>query len=128
MPDLPNPTMSESGFPDFIMTFWQGVVAQAGTAPAIIARLNAVINEGLASPAMQASLATFKVEPKPGSPEDFAQFLAAEVKKWAGVIRQPASRWSEFTAACERAVDLAHCVNPARRRPSRKRERSAGPA
>ncbi len=88
MPDLPNlPTMSESGFPDFIMTFWQGVVAPAGTAPAIIARLNAVINEGLASPAMKASLATFKVEPKPGSPENFAQFLAAEVKKWAGVIQ-----------------------------------------
>jgi tripartite-type tricarboxylate transporter receptor subunit TctC len=88
MPDLPDlPTMSESGFPDFIMTFWTGVLAPAGTPPSIISRLNAVINEGLASPDMKASLARFKVEPKPGSPEDFAQFIAAEVKKWSGVIK-----------------------------------------
>jgi tripartite-type tricarboxylate transporter receptor subunit TctC len=73
--------------PAMVISRRQGVLAPAGTAPAVIGRLNGVINEGLASSAMQASLATFKVEPKPGSPEDFAQFLAAEVKKWAGVIR-----------------------------------------
>jgi tripartite-type tricarboxylate transporter receptor subunit TctC len=88
MADLPNlPTMAESGLPDFVMTFWNGVLAPAGTPAAIISRLNAVINESLASPEMKASLARFKVEPKPGSTEDFARFIAAEVQKWSGVIK-----------------------------------------
>jgi tripartite-type tricarboxylate transporter receptor subunit TctC len=84
LPDLP--TMVESGYPDFVVTFWTGVVAPAGTSPAVIARFNGVINDGLRSDAMKASLAKFRVEPRPGSPEDFAAFIASEAKKWAGVI------------------------------------------
>ena len=85
LPDLP--TMVESGYPDFVITFWTGVLAPAGTPPAVIARLNGVINDGLRSDAMKASLAKFRVEPRPGSPEDFAAFIASEAKKWADVIQ-----------------------------------------
>jgi hypothetical protein len=35
---------------------------------------------------MKASLAKFRVEPQPGTPADFAAFIASESKKWAGVI------------------------------------------
>ena len=84
LPDLP--TMVESGYPDFVMTFWTGVVAPAGTPAAVVARVNGVINDGLRSDAMKASLAKFRVEPRPGTPADFAAFIASESKKWAGVI------------------------------------------
>ena len=85
LPDVP--TMVESGYPDFVMTFWNGVLVPAGTPQAIVSRLNGVINESLQSPELRASLAKFRVEPKPGSPDDFGKFVAAEVQKWGGVIK-----------------------------------------
>jgi tripartite-type tricarboxylate transporter receptor subunit TctC len=85
LPDVP--TMVESGYPDFVMTFWNGVLVPAGTPQAIVSRLNGVINESLKSPELRASLAKFRVEPKPGAPEDFGRFVAAEVQKWSGVIK-----------------------------------------
>jgi tripartite-type tricarboxylate transporter receptor subunit TctC len=86
--DLPDmPTMVEAGYPDFVMTFWTGVVAPAGTPAAIVTRLNGVINDGLNSASMKKDLARFHVEPKVGSPQDFGAFIASEAKKWAGVIQ-----------------------------------------
>jgi tripartite-type tricarboxylate transporter receptor subunit TctC len=88
IPALPDvPTMVESGYPDFVMTFWTGVVAPAGTPAAIVDMLNKAINDGLSTKEMQASLARFRVEAKPGSPQDFGGFIASESKKWAGVIQ-----------------------------------------
>ncbi|MPZ39035.1 MAG: tripartite tricarboxylate transporter substrate binding protein [Rhizobiales bacterium] len=85
--DLPDvPTMAEAGYPKFVMTFWTGVMAPAGTPQAVVERLNRVINDGLRSAEMKASLARFRVEPRPGTPQDFAAFIASESKKWAGVI------------------------------------------
>jgi len=85
LPDVP--TMVESGYPDYVMTFWTGVVAPAGTPAAIVDKLNATINAALKTQDMQASLARFRVEPKPGTPQDFGSFIASESKKWAGVIQ-----------------------------------------
>ena len=84
-PDLP--TMVESGYPQFLMTFWTGVVAPAGTPAAVVSRVNAVINEGLGAAEMKARFAQFQVEARPGSPQDFAAFIASESKKWAAVIQ-----------------------------------------
>jgi tripartite-type tricarboxylate transporter receptor subunit TctC len=84
LPDVP--TMVESGYPEFLMTFWTGVVAPAGTPAAVVSRLNEAINQGLRSAEMKARLGRFQVEPKPGSPSDFAAFIASEAKKWADVI------------------------------------------
>ena len=79
--------MVESGYPDFVMTFWNGVLVPAGTPQPIVSRLNAVINEALQSPELRAGLANFRVEAKPGTPEDFGKFVATEVQKWSGVIK-----------------------------------------
>ena len=85
--DLPGvPTMAEAGYPEFVMTFWTGVVAPAGTPAAVVERLNKTINAGLNSAEMKKSLARFRVAPKPGTPKDFGAFVASEAKKWAGVI------------------------------------------
>jgi tripartite-type tricarboxylate transporter receptor subunit TctC len=87
-PQLPDvPTMIESGIPDYIMTFWSGVVAPAGTPAEIVDRLNTAINDGLTSAAVRDNLAKVGAEASPGSPRDFANFIAAETRKWSAVAK-----------------------------------------
>jgi tripartite-type tricarboxylate transporter receptor subunit TctC len=92
-PPLPDvPTMAESGFPDFVIDAWTGVVAPAGTPEPIIAKLNAAINDGLASPDTKASLQKFSAIAKVGTPQDFSAFLAAEIPKWAAIVKVAGAR------------------------------------
>jgi len=81
------PTMSESGFPGFVSVSFTGMVAPAGTPADIVAKLNAAVNESLASPDVQATLAKLAVEPRPASPEAFAAFLAMERERWGAMIK-----------------------------------------
>ena len=79
------PTMQESGVDGFMVTSFEGVVAPAGTSPAIVARLNAAINQSVASADLQARFAQLGIQPSIGSPQDFAAFFAAENRKWAAI-------------------------------------------
>jgi tripartite-type tricarboxylate transporter receptor subunit TctC len=88
LPELPQvPTMIESGFPDFIASSWTSVVAPAGTPKDIIGRLNAAINAGLASPQTQARFKQLAAAARPGTPEDLAAFIAAEIPKWQAMAK-----------------------------------------
>ena len=84
LPDLP--TMIESGVAGFMVTSFEGVVAPAGTPAAVVARLNAVINESVASAELQARFAQLGIQPSVGTPQDFAAFFAAENRKWAAIV------------------------------------------
>jgi tripartite-type tricarboxylate transporter receptor subunit TctC len=85
---FPNlPTMLESGLDGFVATYWNGVLAPAGTPASVVNKLNTVINEGLRSADMQASLRKLGAEPKSASPQDFGTFLTSEAQKWAAVAR-----------------------------------------
>jgi len=87
-PQLPDvPTMAESGIADFVLTFWSGVVAPAGTPAAIVEKLNAAIDAGLRTPQIQQTLAGIGAQTTPGSPQDFARFIASETVKWRGVAK-----------------------------------------
>ena len=87
-PELPAiPTMIESGYPGLSLSFWAGLWAPAGTPEPVVARLNAEVNAALAAPEMQASLMKLGVEARPGSPRDFAAFIASEQPKWENVVR-----------------------------------------
>jgi tripartite-type tricarboxylate transporter receptor subunit TctC len=87
-PELPDvPTMAEAGIPDFVMTFWSGVVAPAGTPDAIVQKLNAAIGAGLKSPEMQAVVAKIGAETKPGTTEEFRKFIDSESKKWRDIVQ-----------------------------------------
>jgi len=83
-PDVP--TMMESGLSDFVSVSFTGIAAPAATPPAIVTRLNAAINEALASPEIETAFAKLGVEPRAGSAEAFAAFLARERERWAPVI------------------------------------------
>ncbi len=84
LPDLP--TMMESGVDGFMVTSFEGVVAPAGTPPAIVARLNAAIDDSVASADLQARFAQLGIQPNTGSPQEFAAFLASENRKWAAIV------------------------------------------
>ncbi len=87
-PELPSvPTLVEAGYLDAPYDTLFGVVAPAGTPPAIIDKLNATINEGLRSPEMHASFAKLGIEPRISTPQEFAAIIAEEVPKWAEIVR-----------------------------------------
>ncbi len=92
-PELPQvPTLIESGFPDFSLDAWAGVVAPAGTPAAVVGRLNAAINEGLRGAEVKAALGKLGALPKIGSPAEFAAFIAAELPKWAATVKLAGAR------------------------------------
>jgi tripartite-type tricarboxylate transporter receptor subunit TctC len=85
MPELP--TMAEAGVPGVVGFYWNGVLAPAGTPLLIIDRLNTVINDGLRTREGQASITRLGMEPRLGSPQDFARLIAQEHQYWAAVAR-----------------------------------------
>lgn len=86
------PTIAESGFPGFESIAWNGIVAPAGTPTEIVARLNRELAAILASPDVITRAAAAGWDLAPGSPEDFARFIAAEQKRWAPVIQRSGAR------------------------------------
>jgi tripartite-type tricarboxylate transporter receptor subunit TctC len=83
-PDLP--TMLESGFEDFDITTWFGVLAPAGTPEPVIERLNAEIRSVVESDRFREALAKQGAEATASSPAEFAEFIDAEIAKYAGII------------------------------------------
>jgi tripartite-type tricarboxylate transporter receptor subunit TctC len=84
---LPNvPTAAEAGLPGWEASSWFGLVAPAGTPPAVIARLHAEVAKAMKSPAMQ-KLSARGMRMVGDSPEEFGKFIVAERKKWGEIIR-----------------------------------------
>ena len=86
-PALPDvPTVAEF-VPGYEAVAIDGIGAPAGTPAEIIAMLNKAVNAALSDPTVKARLASFGSEPNPMSPAQFTQFIAAETKKWAKVVK-----------------------------------------
>jgi len=85
VPELP--TMMESGVDGFVVTSFEGVVAPAGTSPAIVARLNAAVNQSVTSAELRARFAQLGIQPSTGTPGEFAAFFAAENRKWTELVK-----------------------------------------
>jgi tripartite-type tricarboxylate transporter receptor subunit TctC len=81
------PTMIESGVDGFVISSFEGVVAPAGTPAAIVAKLNAAINESVAQPEMRGQLDRLGATPSTGTPGEFAAFFVAETRKWEAVVK-----------------------------------------
>jgi tripartite-type tricarboxylate transporter receptor subunit TctC len=84
-PDVP--TIAEAGLPGFDVRAWFAVMAPAKTPREIIRTLNAVINRGLADPALRAKLAADGVEVGGGTPEQTDAFIRAEMERWPKFIK-----------------------------------------
>jgi tripartite-type tricarboxylate transporter receptor subunit TctC len=82
------PTMAEAGIPDFDVSTWWGVLAPAGTPPAVIDTLNAAVNEAAAGGVVRQRLTSEGAQSFKGTPADFAGVLHSELALWKGVVRQ----------------------------------------
>jgi tripartite-type tricarboxylate transporter receptor subunit TctC len=73
--------------PGYDMSQWYGIAAPRGTPAEIIDKVNREINAAFADPKMKARFGDVGGTPLPGSPDDFAKFVAAELEKWAKVVK-----------------------------------------
>src|SRR5262249_21758114 len=85
LPDLP--AVAET-LPGFEAYEWNGVFAPAATAPGILRKLNAGLNDVLRHADVAARLKQLNVEFRENTPEDFRAFVKAEMEKWARVVRE----------------------------------------
>jgi tripartite-type tricarboxylate transporter receptor subunit TctC len=84
LPDVP--TLSEAGVNGVISSSWNALAAPPKTPPAIVAKLNAAIDEALKSPEAQAHFAALDLRAVGGTPGEAAKFIRDETKVWSGVI------------------------------------------
>lgn len=91
-PDIP--TIAESGFPGFEVIAWFGVMVPAGTPKEMVSRLNSEILGALESQEVQGRFLGLGVELVPAvkTPEQFREFLKADIAKWAEMIRESGIR------------------------------------
>ncbi len=84
-PDIP--TMSEAGVPGFEASAWVGILAPAGTPRPIVGRLNADIVKVMQMPDVKALLSRNGAEAVTNSPEQFTEFIKAQLDKWSKVVK-----------------------------------------
>jgi tripartite-type tricarboxylate transporter receptor subunit TctC len=89
-PDLP--TIAEAGVAGYEAPTWSGVIAPAGVPRPIIDKLNAGINKAIASQTFRDRFAEIGDEPAGGTPEEFAELIQKDSKKWGEVVRRSGAR------------------------------------
>lgn len=89
-PDLP--TIAEAGVPGYEAGTWTGVIAPAGLPTAVLAKLNAAVNEAIRAPIFVERFAQIGDEPAGGTPDDFAQTIRRDSTRWAEVVRRSGAR------------------------------------
>jgi tripartite-type tricarboxylate transporter receptor subunit TctC len=82
------PTVAESGYPDYEVTNWHGLIGPKGMPGAIVERLNREVNDAIHGAEMKKQLATDGLEPAGGTPADFAAILKNEAARWAKVVQE----------------------------------------
>jgi tripartite-type tricarboxylate transporter receptor subunit TctC len=85
LPDVP--TIAEAGVPGYGGTPWFSVVAPAGTPRPIIDKLNRVLMTFISRPETQDKMNALAISPWTSTPDELAQFIPAEIKKWAQVVK-----------------------------------------
>jgi tripartite-type tricarboxylate transporter receptor subunit TctC len=83
-PDVP--TTAEVGMPDLLIENWYGMIAPAGTPPAIVATINRIATQAMADPSVKQKLADQGLSVAGDTPEHFREFIGSEIAKWAKVI------------------------------------------
>jgi tripartite-type tricarboxylate transporter receptor subunit TctC len=93
LPEYPDvQTYREAGYPDLVATIWFSLSGPAGMPADIINRLNSETRRALQLPDVRARLRPEGIEPGNLDPKAFTEFLAAEVKRWAPVVKASGAR------------------------------------
>src|SRR5512132_995903 len=85
LPDLP--TIAEAGVPGYESGVWFGLMVPAGTPKDIIARLNAEAVKGANAPEFQKRMKDLGYNIIPGSPEQMAEMIKAEIARWTPIVK-----------------------------------------
>jgi tripartite-type tricarboxylate transporter receptor subunit TctC len=87
LPDLPDvPTIAEAAVPGYAVTSWQGLAAPAGLPAMMVRRLNAEVTGVLAEPIAIAQLQALGTLPRPSTPDELRDRVAADVRKWTELV------------------------------------------
>lgn len=86
LPDTP--TLAEAGIKGVDAGIWLGLFAPVGTPPAIIARLNAAVNQVLQMPDVKEKIANGGATAVGGTPEEFAAFVRTDYARWGRIVRE----------------------------------------
>ena len=81
------PTLAESGYKGFDGVQWYGIVGPAKMPPALVKRLNAEINKLIMAPELKEKLSGEALEPMPMSPEQFGEYMKADIAKWEKLVK-----------------------------------------
>ena len=81
------PTFAEAGFPHIVGYGWFGFIVPRGTPAAVVDRLSAETNAVLAEPDFKQRMLQLGLQPRGGTPAEFAAFIVRETRKWSEVIR-----------------------------------------
>jgi tripartite-type tricarboxylate transporter receptor subunit TctC len=84
MPDVP--TLAEAGMPGYDAGIWIGLLAPAGTPPAIVEKLSVAANAALSAEEVRTALKRQGTDPLGGTPKEFADFIRADIEKWVAVL------------------------------------------
>ena len=86
LPDIP--TLDEVGLKGYQVTAWFGLVAPAKTPREVVMRLNQALNRTTQDPQVNESLVSRGATVIQGTPEDFYNFVKAEIEKWGPVVKR----------------------------------------
>jgi tripartite-type tricarboxylate transporter receptor subunit TctC len=90
LPDVP--TFAELGVQGVQVTNWYSVMSVGGTPRPVLKRLHEELTRAIASPEMRERLAAGALEPAPNTPEEFRRMIAAELQRWAQVMKEAGIR------------------------------------
>jgi len=102
--------------PDFISSSWHGILAPAGTPQAVVRKLNGAIVTVPAAPDLRENLVNQGTEVIASSPDEFAQFLRADLARWRKVITDAGVKPERHSAGSDAEVSRDQ-ENPRRVRP-----------
>ena len=81
------PTFAESGYPNFDLTLWYGMVGPKGLPEPIVRKLNQALRAAVASPDVQQALQSAAADPISSTPEEMLTFVQKEAARWGTMIR-----------------------------------------
>jgi len=84
-PDIP--TVAESGLPGYEVSGWFGLLAPAGTPPAVLATIQQALAEAVKQPDINKQMLELGAQPVANTPDAFAKLVQADVAKWRDVVK-----------------------------------------
>ena len=89
-PDLP--TMDEAGVKGFNLDTWAGLVAPAGTPPAVVAKLNGALRKVIDNPDVQTKFKNIGFEGFSSTPEELGAYIKDQLVEWQKMVEDAGIR------------------------------------